>query len=66
MAQAMIDFEKLSQFQSQGRVDQEKKDMQTLLNSFTEETGSQQDPGFFQDDNEVPKKQLKKAVKSKL
>ena len=64
MAQAMIDFEKLSQFQSQGRVDQEKKDMQTLLNSFTEETGSQQDPGFFQDDNEVPKKQLKKAVKS--
>ena len=60
----MIDFEKFSQFQSQGRVDQEKKEMQALLNSFTEETGSQQDRDFFQDDNEVPKKQLKKTVKS--
>ena len=64
MAQAMIDFEKFSQFQSQGRVDQEKKEMQALLNSFTEETGSQQDRDFFQDDNEVPKKQSKKTVKS--
>ena len=55
MAQAMIDFQKFCQFQSQSRVEQE-KDMATLLNAFSEEIGSQHDPDFFQGDNNVPKK----------
>ena len=55
MAQAMIDFQKFSQFQNQGSVEQE-KDMQTLLKSFLEEITSQQDPDFFQDNKDVRKK----------
>ena len=43
MAQAMIDFQRFSQFQSQSRVEQE-KDMQTPLSPFSEKIGSQQDP----------------------
>ena len=63
MAQAMIDFQRFSQFQSQSRVEQE-KDMQTPLSPFSEKIGSQQDPGFFQDNNNVPKKktQSKKST----
>ena len=55
IAQAMIDFQNFSQFQSQSRVEQE-KDMQTLLNTFSEGIESQQGQDFFQDDNDVPKK----------
>ena len=65
MAQAMTDFQKFSQFQSQSRVEQE-KDMQTLLSTFSEEIGSQQDPDFFQDDIDVPKKKKKLKVKNQL
>ena len=36
----------------------EQKDMETLLNTFIEEIGSQQDQNFLQD-NVVPKKRLK-------
>ena len=62
MAQAMIDFQKFSQFQNQGTVEQE-KDMQTLLKSFLEEITSQQDPDFFQDNKDVRKKtQSKKSA----
>ena len=64
MAQAMTDFQKFSQFQSQSRLEQE-KDMQTLLSTFSEEIGSQQDPDFFQDDIDVPKKK-KLKVKNQL
>ena len=40
--QAMIDFQKFSQFQGQSRLEQkEKKDMETLLSTFKEEIGSQ-------------------------
>ena len=53
-------IETFSQFQSQSRLEQE-KDMQTLLNTFSEENGSQQDPGFFQDDIDVPKKKKKNS-----
>ena len=61
MAQAMIDFENFSQFQSQSRLEQEQeKDVETLLSTFTEEIGSQQDQNFSQDDNDVPKKKKKK------
>ena len=57
MAQAMIDFQTFSQFQSQSRLEQEQeKDMETLLSTFTEEIGSQQDQSFSQDDYDVPKK----------
>ena len=59
MAQAMIDFQNFSQFQSQNRVEQE-KDMQTLLNTFSEKIESQQGQDSFQDDNNVPKKKKKK------
>ena len=65
MAQAMTDFQKFSQFQSQSRVEQE-KDMQTLLSTFSEEIGNQQDPDFFQDDIDVPKKKKKLKVKNQL
>ena len=57
MAEAMIDFQKSSQLQSQSRLKQEwEKDMETLLNTFTEETEKQEDQNFFQDDNDVRKK----------
>ena len=36
--------------------------MATLMN--TGEIGSQQDPDFFQDDNDIPKKIKKKTAKS--
>ena len=58
MAQAMIDFKNFSQFQSQSRLELE-KDMETLLSTFTEEIGSQQDQDFSQDDNDVPKNKKK-------
>ena len=61
MAEAMIDFQKLSQFQIQSRLEQEQeKDMETLLGTFTEEIESQQDPNFSQDNSDVPKKKKKK------
>ena len=61
MAEAMIDFQKLSQFQIQSRLEQEQeKDMETLLGTFTEEIESQQDPNFSQDNNDVPKKKKKR------
>ena len=64
MAQAMIDFENFSQFQSQSRLEQEQeKDVETLLSTFTEEIGSQQDQNFSQDDNDVPKKKKKERKK---
>ena len=67
MAQAVIDFQKFSQFQSQNRLEQEQqKDMETLLSTFTEEIGSQQDPNFSQDDNDVRKKKKKENGKIKL
>ena len=65
MAQAMTDFQRFSQFQSQSRVEQE-KDMQTPLSPFSEKIRSQQEPGFFQDNNNVPKKKKKLKVKNQL
>ena len=59
----MIDFQKLSQFQIQSRLEQEQeKDMETLLGTFTEEIESQQDPNFSQDNNDVPKKKKRKRT----
>ena len=54
MAQAMIDYQTYSQYPKSNRVEDD-KDMQTLLDTFSEEIGSQQDQNFFQDDKDVQK-----------
>ena len=56
MAQAMLDQANFSLIQSQSRMEQEQKDMETLLSTFTEGIGDQQDQNFSQDDKVVPKK----------
>ena len=56
MAQAMLDQANFLMIQSQSRMEQEQKDMETLLSTFTENIGDQQDQKFSQDDNVVPKK----------
>ena len=58
----MLDQTKFSLMQSQSMSTQEQKDMETLLNTFTKEIGSQQDLNFFQDDNVVPKKKRKEKT----
>ena len=60
MAQAMLDQMNYSITQSQSMSTQEQKDMETLLNTFTEEIGSQQDQNFLQDNNFVSKKKTKR------
>ena len=56
----MLDQMNYSITQSQSMSTQEQKDMETLLNTFTEEIGSQQDQNFLQDNNVDPKKKEKK------
>ena len=57
MAQAMLDQMNFSLIQSQSRLEQEQKDMETLLNTFTENIAEdQQDQNSSQDDNVVTKK----------
>ena len=60
MAHAMLDQANFSMIQSQSRMEQEKKDMETLLSTFTESIGDQQDQNLSQDDNVVPKKKMKR------
>ena len=62
MAQAMLDFHEFSLMQSQSQSirEQEQKNMETLLSTFTEGTESQQDQNVSQDDNDVPQKKKKK------
>ena len=55
MAQAMLDQANFLTMKSQSMLTQEQKDMETLLNAFTENIDSQQDQNFSQDDV-VPKK----------
>ena len=64
MAQAMIDYQTYSQYPKPNRVEED-KDMQTLLDTFSEEIGSQQDQNFFQDNKGVQKKK-KKQRKNQL
>ena len=64
MAQAILDLHKFSLHQIQSKIEQEPKDMGTLLSTFTEERGSQQDQNFSQDNNDVPKKKVKKSIYS--
>ena len=51
----MLDQANFSMIQSQSRMEQQQKDMETLLSTFTENIESQQDQNFSQDDNVVPK-----------
>ena len=60
MAQAILNQANFSLMQSQEMLTQEQKDMETLLSTFTENIGSQQDQNFLQDDNVVPKKKRRK------
>ena len=57
MAQAMLDQMNFLMIQSQSRMEQEQKDMDTLLSTFTENiVDDQQDQNFSQDNYVVPKK----------
>ena len=60
MAQAMLDQANFSLIQSQSRMEQEQKDMETLLSTFTESIGDQLDQNFSQDDKVAPKKKMKR------
>ena len=55
MAQAMLDQTNFSMIQSQSRVEQEQKDMEILLSTFTENTEGQHSQNFSQDNNVVTK-----------
>ena len=52
----MLDQANFSMIQSQGTMEQEQKDMETLLSIFTESIGDQQIQNFSQDDNVILKK----------
>ena len=56
MARAMLDQANFSIIQRKGRMEQEQKDMETLLSIFTESIGDQQIQNFSQDDNVILKK----------
>ena len=61
MAQAMQDQMNFLMIQSQSRMEQERKDMETLLSTFTENiVDDQQDQNFSQDNNVFPKKKMKR------
>ena len=60
MAQEMLDQANFSMIQSQSRMEQEQKDMETLLSIFTENiVGDQQDQNVSQGNNVVPKTKMK-------
>ena len=61
----MIDYRTYSQYPKLNRAEED-KDMQTLLGTFSEEAGSQQDQDFSQDDNNVPKKSNSKYSSTKV
>ena len=60
MAQAMIDQMGFSLIQSQNRMEQEQKDMETLLKTFTESVEEHQTQNPSQDNNVIPKKEMKR------
>ena len=65
MAQAMIDQQIYSQYPKSNRVEED-NNMQTLLDTFSEEIGSQQDQDFFQDGNDIQKSKSKSSYKVAL
>ena len=56
----MLDQMNFSMIQSQSRMVQEEKDLETLLSTFTESQENQQDQNSSQDNNVVPKKEIKR------
>ena len=60
MAQAMLDQANFSMIQSHSILEQEQKDMETLLSTFTERIEDQQNQNSSQDNKFVPKKEMKK------
>ena len=50
MVQAMLDQANFSMIQSQSRMEQEQKDIETLLSTFTKSIRDQQEQNFSQDD----------------
>ena len=64
MAQAMLDQANFSMIQSQSRMEQEQKDMETLLSTFTESiVDDQENQNFLQDNNAVSKKKKDETKK---
>ena len=61
MAQAMLDQENFSMIQTHSRLEQEQKDLETLLSIFGENEENQQDLNFSQDNNDIPKKSISKG-----
>ena len=57
MVQAMLDQANFLMIKSQSRMEQEQKDMETLLSTFTKNIEDQQSQNFSQGDNVVPKKE---------
>ena len=69
MVQAMLDQMEFSMLQSQSRIEQElleqeSKDLETLLKTFTEETEKQQNQNSSHDNNVVQKKKKRMKFKS--
>ena len=67
MVQAMLDQMEFSMLQSQSRIEQElleqeSKDLETLLKTFTEETEKQQNQNSSHDNNVVPEKKKKNEI----
>ena len=60
MAQEMLGEANFLMIQSKSRVEQEQKDMETLLSTFTENIEDQQSLNFSQDNNVVPKIEIKR------
>ena len=60
MAQVMLDQDNFLMIQSQSRLEQEQKDLETLLSTFGENKENQQDLNSSQDNNVVPKKSISK------
>ena len=61
----MIDFQNLTQTQSQtlmGEEELENDDMRKLLSTLMEGLESQLDPDFFQDDNDAQKKKQRQQL----
>ena len=56
----MLDQMNFSMIQSLSRIAQEEKDLETLLSTFTESQENQQDQNSSQDNNVVPKKEIKR------
>ena len=60
MAQEMLDQATCLMIQNQSRVEQEQKDMETLLSASTESIEDQKILNFSQDNNVIPKKEIKR------